>query len=71
MSYIIDAEFIQLCKESLYLNDSFEIQHIPCLKTITSNQKNLLFYVQEICLLEVGKRDSNIICLKYNVSMSI
>ena len=68
MSCIIDSEFISLSKQGLKLDEEFDYWYRPSLHVQTRNYRDLLFFVQEISILEVGKTMTNLTQFHYDVS---
>ena len=68
MSYIIDCQYIQLSKKAFELDDVFEIMYFPAL-LINGEKGDMLYYVQELCLMEIDKYDANLFHFVYDTTL--
>ena len=68
MSYMIDCQYIQLSKNGFELDNLFEFMYFPALK-INSKKGEMLFYVQELVLMEIDKKDTELFHFVYDTGL--
>src|SRR5258706_631824 len=69
MSYIFDLQFIQLSRHAFKLTEMFEMEHIPAM-ILNSKTGSMLYYVQEMTLLQVGGIELDIHHFLYDTGLN-